>query len=697
MQTNAEGRTIRVFCFDHKLGFTVFAGPRIMCASQQHSLDNDFPYHSFWTYCCICDTFWPSNDTGKQDATNERCPNCDEIIARRYLCASCCVAVIDSDVEKNRRKFAIPRASDGPLVCPGCLDFPTSPSFEHYCHDLSFSFRTNRTVCPFCEDIIVQLPSFPTLAGEFLTSLGSGDKLTVGFDILEIDNNLLVPSPEGEFFLIGSGSGHSSPIVLPKRTEFTAKSDHQRYSELYDCQQPGVGNIRILSPAVVEKMGGGWLLKERGRLEIVTLGTATKDTVRDQRFPRSVADFLKSRKRTSIVRPDFQNGILIADPDDRGELLLIRDSATLSRPQTLFLIPRLTQLQTKQEFRAYFEEYYECARPSTGEVWIIDPAIVSPVKGGWQLTKKGVLEVRGKEIKEEQTLTLPSVTRKSPIEQQASPVKEVTTSPSVLFRLTIILAVMSGLIVVVWRLTSSTVKPSSNATKSTLNAPSTTSTMVTVPGGEFTMGSDSGDAYERPAHKVIVKPFLIDINEVTCQEYEAFIKATGHKAPQGWVNGTYPHGGAHWPVTGVDWYDATAYAQWVRKRLPTEEEWEFAARGTTGWRYPWGNEWMSEAANTGSTSNHQLADVGEYSKGASPFGAFDMVGNAWEWTASKLIAYPGGQIPKQPNGLMVIRGGSWQERQGQATATYRGYLPASGGKDYSATSFRCAKDESAAN
>ena len=189
--------------------------------------------------------------------------------------------------------------------------------------------------------------------------------------------------------------------------------------------------------------------------------------------------------------------------------------------------------------------------------------------------------------------------------------------------------------------------------------------MVNVDGGEFTMGNDRGDDYEKPAHETTVKPFFIDKYEVTCERYARFVKEKNYPAPPQWKNGTFPAGWARRPVTGVAWDDANAYAQWAGRRLPTEEEWEFAARGTKGWRYPWGNEWISGAANAGSNSNHQLADVGEYSKGASPFGAFDMVGNAWEWTASKLTAYPGGHIPQQPKELMVIRGGSWRDGQSQ--------------------------------
>ncbi|MGB9179747.1 MAG: SUMF1/EgtB/PvdO family nonheme iron enzyme, partial [Pyrinomonadaceae bacterium] len=217
-----------------------------------------------------------------------------------------------------------------------------------------------------------------------------------------------------------------------------------------------------------------------------------------------------------------------------------------------------------------------------------------------------------------------------------------------------------------------------------------------VPGGEFTMGSDGGDAYERPPHKVTVKPFFIDAYEVTCEEYARFVKTIGRAPPPNWPGGQYPQGTARHPVTGVTWDDAVAYARWIGKRLPTEEEWEFAARGSdASLIYPWGREWKAGLANASNVSGGGLVDVGTF-KGVSPFGAYDMVGNAWEWTASDLKPYPGGQLPVAPMGdLKVIRGGSWKERPEKATATYRGYLLARGSKDYSATGFRCAMEANA--
>ena len=112
-------------------------------------------------------------------------------------------------------------------------------------------------------------------------------------------------------------------------------------------------------------------------------------------FPVSAVDYLgKMTRFANVVRPDFQNGILVNDPDGHGELMLIRDSRVPDDTQPLFVVPRTTQFLTKQDFYTYYEKYYDCVRPSAGDVWIIDPAVVEKVSGGWQLREKGVLEIR---------------------------------------------------------------------------------------------------------------------------------------------------------------------------------------------------------------------------------------------------------------------------------------------------------------
>jgi formylglycine-generating enzyme required for sulfatase activity len=163
--------------------------------------------------------------------------------------------------------------------------------------------------------------------------------------------------------------------------------------------------------------------------------------------------------------------------------------------------------------------------------------------------------------------------------------------------------------------------------------------MVRIPGGTFTMGAeaaDSPDAY--PRHRVAVRPFWIDRCEVTQAEYAAFCRATGHKAPVTWRDGAPQPRRERWPVTNVTWHDASAYAAWAGKRLPTEAEWEYAARSADGRTYPWG-----EAAPKGLAAledEPSLGGVGRFAAGASPFGCLDMCGNVWEWVQDWYGPYP---------------------------------------------------------
>lgn len=223
--------------------------------------------------------------------------------------------------------------------------------------------------------------------------------------------------------------------------------------------------------------------------------------------------------------------------------------------------------------------------------------------------------------------------------------------------------------------------------------------MAYIPGGEFRMGRDDGDEFEKPSYPVTVAPFFMDITEVANEAYQKFLEANNYLPPPSWQDGKFPVGEEKFPVTDVSWEDATAYATWAGKRLPTEEEWEFAARGTDNRLYPWGLDARPEMANVGKT---ELAPVGSFPRGASPFGVLDLSGNAWEWTTSEIKAYPGGTLPAAQEGynnLKVIRGGSFVVPGDKATVTLRrGWpgtrqdWPASVSPDYAQTSFRCAQD-----
>lgn len=165
---------------------------------------------------------------------------------------------------------------------------------------------------------------------------------------------------------------------------------------------------------------------------------------------------------------------------------------------------------------------------------------------------------------------------------------------------------------------------------------------VEVPAGVFLMGSPAGEdipGYECPQHEVALPAYRIGKYPLTNAQYAEFVKQTKHLAPQkvGWFGKTPPKNKLDHPVVGVSWYDAVAYCQWLSEqtgrpyRLPTEAEWEKAARGTDGRLYPWGNEWDSSRCNC---SGKDTTAVTAYPAGQSPYGCFDMVGNVWEWTST---------------------------------------------------------------
>jgi formylglycine-generating enzyme required for sulfatase activity/tetratricopeptide (TPR) repeat protein len=204
-------------------------------------------------------------------------------------------------------------------------------------------------------------------------------------------------------------------------------------------------------------------------------------------------------------------------------------------------------------------------------------------------------------------------------------------------------------------------------------APGVSLELVRVPAGEFIMGSDKAadpQAYndEMPQSRVTLPEYWIGKYEVTNAQYAAFISATGHAAPPGWPGGQTPDGKDTYPVANLSWNDAVAFGKWASTiagrtiRLPTEAEWEKAARGTDGRIYPWGNTAPDTQSANFNSSIGATTPVGHYPPGASPFGALDMAGNVWEWTSSLYQPYPyqaddDREAATGPD-MRVLRGGS---------------------------------------
>ncbi len=239
---------------------------------------------------------------------------------------------------------------------------------------------------------------------------------------------------------------------------------------------------------------------------------------------------------------------------------------------------------------------------------------------------------------------------------------------------------------------------------------------VTIPAGEFIMGTDRklANDQDKPEHRPSLAAYKIRKYPVTNAEYARFVADAQYRPPLHWGNGRMNPGDLLAPVTMVSWYDAAAYCDWVDARLPREMEWEKAARGEDGRRWPWGNIMDSDNLNTYYNVG-SATDVTRYAAGASPYGVFDMAGNVSEWTADEFKAYQGSAasaelfIPKVGKATtsldrslkvvdlieveatyVVMRGGSFKSDPFATASYHRNYSFPHYASDF--YGFRCSKD-----
>ncbi len=200
--------------------------------------------------------------------------------------------------------------------------------------------------------------------------------------------------------------------------------------------------------------------------------------------------------------------------------------------------------------------------------------------------------------------------------------------------------------------------------------------MVIVPAGWFLMGQDDDRKSNNPQRQVYLDAYAIDRTEVTNAAFSVFVAQTNFQTKRGWDNSIVAQG-ADEPVVGILWSEADAYCRWVGKRLPSEAEWEKAARGIDGWIYPWGNHWDPSKANTLESNLGGVVAVGSYPGGASIYGVLDMAGNAAEWVSDYFeFDYYTYAPSKNPTGADEVldhglRGGSWASDAAVAKTFFR--------------------------
>jgi formylglycine-generating enzyme required for sulfatase activity len=236
--------------------------------------------------------------------------------------------------------------------------------------------------------------------------------------------------------------------------------------------------------------------------------------------------------------------------------------------------------------------------------------------------------------------------------------------------------------------------------------------MVHIPAGEFLMGSDTGPSDERPSHWVSLSTFEIDRFPISNAQFASFLNAVGPTNAAGATlfdaddpDARIHRWGDRWtadvgfedhPVVEVSWMGAHDFCAWAGKRLPTEAEWEKAARGTDGRRYPWGNEPPDATRARFAAGWNETAPVGSFPRGASPYDVLDLSGNVWEWVSSAYRPYPyqanDGREELAAGLVRGTRGGSHDAKADEITTTQRGRnlsrAPRSGHHNIG---FRCAK------
>lgn len=665
-----DSRKLTFYCPTHLIRFQASGEAVIQCEQGSHAVGYGFPDASWWEFCCDCGTFWPSG-SGAGHLRSSDCMVCERRITRRYLCARCQVVSCESGSLVRRKTYSIDSSSGIGPNCPGCAQ-PSVEVQEHSCSEVGGSLLTSRSVCPFCESSLRQVVSEAPVAPAvtFCPFCGTEQR----------SNNK---------FCKRCGKPQGTGVDAKRDQEVAARIDAEAARRLEE------ENRRLLEA------------KERKRAEEEQLRldqARRRDLEEQQRIAEETRRRAEEQLRVEAEtrRLAEQERLRTEEERRRTEIEAEVEREEPSIAEQAFSLAALQEERVSAQEVPNQEEQKETSVDSLDDT--LDPD--TPVS-----EEVGTVVVEDPPV-DSAALVIPVPTETDPRDEVSSlsstPQELPETDEGVAYapswkylppittksrtRVIAIVVVLSALLLVGVFALRGNRGATGGSTQKPPSTPVAPAGTVYIPGGEFEMGTNAGDDYEKPAHKVTVNPFFMDIREVTCEDYLKFISATGHKSVANGANRTCSTGPTQTPATGVDWNDAIAYAQWAKKRLPTEEEWEFAARGSDGRRFPWGNEWKGTAANIGSVKNG-LVEVGSYPEGKSPAGVMDLIGNAWEWTSTDLKPYPNGQLPRPPRDKdKVIRGGSWKEDKTQATSTYRGFLLASGEKDYSATGIRCVQD-----
>src|SRR5215813_325087 len=269
---------MKVFCPLHQ---TSFLSPRrspIRCENRGHVLGelpfddkSDYLPQVKWQYCCNCEHFCPIDGRGDQ---LQRCPVCNRDISLLYLCDRCFTISFESNTPQQTKNFTLTSEGAPQPSCPACLQASSGGLLEHDCDELGSRIMTALNSCPICLERLDVGPVFPSSVADYLRRTKAANKVNVTFDY---ETGLFIAVNDGEFVLVGASFEGGTPIVLPRSARFKSKRDfYELYQDYYHCNNLNAGEVHVIEPALVERIGDTWQLQSTGILEVVDDQPKTK-------------------------------------------------------------------------------------------------------------------------------------------------------------------------------------------------------------------------------------------------------------------------------------------------------------------------------------------------------------------------------------------------------------------------------------
>ena len=265
-----ERQGLRVFCPVHRVSFECAGGGRVVCEAGAHVLAERFPHTEIWEYCCDCESCWPSAAGQQGRGPAEKCPVCGRAAARRFLCGACRLFSLESDEGGERKVYRVVSGAGVRPACPGCGTTPAGATRRHECQAARALFMTTRAECPFCAELISELPPFPSTVDAYLAKADALPITKFTAHVADGGKGLLTPSESGEFILIQAARDLHEMIALPRRRNFGRAEEFAAgpYASFFACDEPAPGEVLVVAPARVVRVKDGWMLTSVGRLGV---------------------------------------------------------------------------------------------------------------------------------------------------------------------------------------------------------------------------------------------------------------------------------------------------------------------------------------------------------------------------------------------------------------------------------------------